>query len=130
MGQFLTTLKTEQKGKWKHKLFGVLEYHDEKEGLVEVPEGFETDFASIKVLHNVFLFVLFALVSGYGNYSATVHDFLYATSALTRRRCDDVLYRALRAEGIAQWRAWLFWAGVRLGGGRAWEKHKSMSQAG
>ncbi|WP_282362128.1 hypothetical protein [Pseudomonas sp. PS01300] len=38
---------------------------------ITVPAGLATDFASIKVLHNAFLFVLFALVAGYGNYAPT-----------------------------------------------------------
>ena len=34
-----------------------------------------------------------------------------------------VLYRALRAEGVARWRAWLFWAGVRIGGTKQYAVH-------
>lgn len=116
MSRFTTTLKTEQIGKWTHILLADLVLADEDEQVITVPSGFSTDFASIKVLHNAFLFVLFALVSGYGNYAATVHDWLYRNTAISRDRADAVLYRALRAEGIARWRAWLFWAGVRMGG--------------
>lgn len=123
---FLNTLKTEQINKNLYRLLDTLQFNDEL-GLITVPVGFETDFASTKVIHNIFLFVLFALVSGYGNYSATVHDYLYTThsigsKAITRKEADEVLYRALRAEGIAKWRAWLFWAGVRLGGGKSYDK--------
>jgi hypothetical protein len=116
MNRFTTTLKTEQIGKWTHVLLADLVLADEEEQVITVPTGFRTDFASIKVLHNAFLFVLFALVSGYGNYAATVHDWLYTTGQISRKRADAVLYRALRAEGVARWRAWLFWAGVRIGG--------------
>ncbi|MFJ3486566.1 DUF1353 domain-containing protein [Pseudomonas sp. NPDC090202] len=118
MSQFTTTLKTEQIGKWTHVLLDELVLADEDQQVITVPTGFTTDFASIKVLHNAFLFVLFALVSGYGNYAATVHDFLYTTAQISRKEADAVLYRALRAEGVARWRAWLFWAGVRLGGAK------------
>ncbi|MGH8334854.1 MAG: DUF1353 domain-containing protein [Pseudomonas fluorescens] len=111
----MTTLKTEQLGKWTHVLLDELVLADDDEQVVTVPSGFRTDFASIKVLHNVLLFVLFALVSGYGNYAAAVHDWLYSTGEISRKRADAVLYRALRAEGVARWRAWLFWAGVRIG---------------
>ncbi|WP_346829446.1 DUF1353 domain-containing protein [Pseudomonas abietaniphila] len=116
MSRFTTTLKTEQVGKWTHTLLDDLVLADEDQRFITVPAGFTTDFASIKVLHNAFLFVLFALVSGYGNYAATVHDWLYTTGAVGRKEADAVLYRALRAEGVARWRAWLFWLGVRLGG--------------
>jgi len=118
MSRFTTTLKTEQMGKWTHVLLDELVLADEEEQVITVPTGFSTDFASIKVLHNAFLFVLFALVSGYGNYAATVHDWLYTTGQISRKRADAVLYRALRAEGVARWRAWLFWAGVRIGGAK------------
>lgn len=120
MSLFQTTLKTEQLGRRTNKLLGELVLSDDAYGEITVPAGFVTDFASIKVLHNAFLFVLFALVSGYGNPSATVHDWLYRRGTLTRSQADEVLYRALRAEGIAKWRCWMFWAGVRIGGGTSY----------
>ena len=118
MSRFVTTLKTDQTDRRTYKLLDDLVLADEDERTIIVPAGFTTDFASIKVLHNAFLFVLFALVSGYGNYAATVHDWLYEHGSLTRNEADAVLYRALRAEGVARWRAWLFWAGVRIGGAK------------
>ena len=116
MSRFVTTLKTDQTARRTYTLIDDLVLADEELGAITVPRGFQTDFASIKVLHNAFLFVLFALVSGYGNYAATVHDWLYEHGSMTRKQADAVLYRALRAEGVARWRAWLFWAGVRIGG--------------
>ena len=117
MSRFITTLKTDQTDHRTYKLLDDLVLADDDQRTIIVPAGFVTDFASIQVLHNAFLFVLFALVAGYGNYAATVHDWLYADGQLSRKEADAVLYRALRAEGVARWRAWLFWAGVRLGGG-------------
>lgn len=122
MSKFITTLKTEQIGKWNHKLFADLVLIDDEHGRLVAEIGFSTDFASIRVLHNAVFFMLFALVAGYGNYSATIHDKLYTTGQVTRRQADAVLYRALRAEGVARWRAWLFWAGVRLGGASHYTK--------
>lgn len=127
MSRFTTTLKTEQLGKWTHVLLAGLVLADDDEQVITVPAGFTTDFASIKVLHNAFLFVLFALVSGYGNYAATVHDWLYTTGWVTRKQADAVLYRALRAEGVARWRAWLFWAGVRIGGAKQYTQTPTSS---
>lgn len=60
--------------------------------------------------------LLYAAVVGYGNGPAVIHDYLYGTANLSRRECDEVFYNALRSSGIARWRAWLMWAGVRLGG--------------
>lgn len=118
MNQYLTTLKTEQIGRWEHILLDDLYYQDDERGAIIVPKGFQTDFASIRSLHNLVLFVFYALVAGYGNYAAVVHDWLYSTTPFNRLQCDAVLYRALRAEGIARWRARLFWLGVRLGGSK------------
>ncbi|SDQ71678.1 Protein of unknown function [Pseudomonas lundensis] len=118
MSRFVTTLKTDQIDRRTYTLLDDLVLADDDERVITVPAGFTTDFASIKVLHNAFLFVLFALVSGYGNYAATVHDWLYEHGSLTRNEADAVLYRALRAEGVARWRAWLMWAGVRIGGAK------------
>lgn len=74
MSRFVSTLKTDQTDRRTYKLLDDLVLADDDERTITVPAGFVTDFASIQVLHNVFLFVLFALVSGYGNYAATVHD--------------------------------------------------------
>ena len=118
MSRFVTTLKTDQIDRHTFTLLADLVLADDDERVITVPAGYTTDFASIKILHNAFLFILFALVSGYGNYAATVHDWLYEHGSLTREQADAVLYRALRAEGVARWRAWLFWTGVRLGGAK------------
>ena len=127
MSRFVTTLKTEQTDRRTYTLLDDLVLADEEQRTIIVPAGFITDFASIKVLHNAFLFVLFALVSGYGNYAATVHDWLYEHGSMTRKQADAVLYRALRAEGVARWRAWLFWAGVRIGGAKQYNSTPTSS---
>jgi hypothetical protein len=122
LSQFLTTLKTEQLGKWNHRMLGDLVLLDEEHGRLLAEIGFETNFASLQAVHNIVLFPIYALVAGYGNYAATIHDKLYTTGQVTRRQADAVLYRAIRAEGVAKWRAWLFWAGVRLGGASHYTK--------
>ena len=127
MSRFVTTLKTDQTDRRTYKLLDDLVLADEDLGAIIVPQGFVTDFASIQVLHNAFLFVLFALVAGYGNYAATVHDWLYFGGQVSRKEADAILYRALRAEGVARWRAWLFWAGVRIGGAKHFTKTPTRS---
>ena len=127
MSRFVTTLKTDQTDRRTYKLLDDLVLADEEQRVITVPAGFVTDFASIQVLHNAFLFVLFALVSGYGNYAATVHDFLYSEGQVSRKEADAVLYRALRAEGVARWRAYLFWLGVRIGGAKHFTKTPTRS---
>lgn len=126
-------------------------YQDKTNGLIQVPAGFKTDFASVRPLRNLAVILLgislavgglgllldwpalamlgaalgalgfgalllYAAVVGYGNGPAVIHDYLYGTATLSRRECDEVFYNALRASGVARWRAWLMWAGVRIGG--------------
>jgi len=127
MSEFISTLKTEQLGKWQHTLLADLVLSDDEHGRLVAETGFETNFASLQALHNIALFPLYALVAGYGNYAATIHDKLYTTGTLSRKQADAVLYRALRAEGVAKWRAWLFWAGVRIGGAKHYTKTPTSS---
>lgn len=118
-------------------------YWDADHAEVVVPVGFETDFASVRPLRTIAVGILFlslvvswllpplgallgalgfgvlalyASVVGYGQAAATIHDHLYTTSELSRKAADHVFYNALRSSGIARWRAWVMWFGVRLGG--------------
>jgi len=115
MSYFFAPLAAEQLGRWQWRIIRELQLADPEHGLIVVEVGYLTNFASIRALR-LWLLLIYALLVGYGNASCAVHDRLYDEGKLTRRQCDDVLYRALRAEGVARWRAWLFWAGVRLGG--------------
>lgn len=133
-------------------------YQDPDWGLVQVPAGFDTDFASVRPLRTMSLaalllslaigalgvtsgwlgwvvlggvlatlggslgalgfgvLLLYAAVVGYGNGPAVIHDWLYSTGGLSRKASDEVFYNALRSSRTARWRAWLMWAGVRIGG--------------
>ncbi|WP_137279213.1 DUF1353 domain-containing protein [Pseudomonas rhizoryzae] len=72
---------------------------------------------SLSLLVALAALVLYGLVVGYGMRAAILHDWLYSTGLLSRAEADAVLYRALHAgDGVAAWRAWLFWSGVRIGG--------------
>lgn len=48
--------------------------------------------------------------------AAVLHDFLYRGALLPREQADRVFFNALRSSGIARWRAWLMFLGVRLFG--------------
>lgn len=128
------------KGAWLIKPFT---YIDVEHGEVEAPAGFRTDFASVKPLRTIAVallvlgvafgwlwpalgtvlvpvgfgaLALYASVVGYGSAAAVIHDRLYASGQLSRKAADRVFYNALRSSGVARWRAWLMWAGVRIGG--------------
>lgn len=116
-GDFETTLVTDQMSRWQWQLREPLVYVDPEAGRIEVPALFVTNFASIRSLR-VAATLIYAALAGYGNAACTVHDYLYGKGMLDRQACDEVLFRALRAEGVARWRAWIFYAGARLGGRR------------
>lgn len=86
-------------------------YANDKGELTPVPEGFQTDFASVPRIP-----IIFDLVGSYGHAAATLHDYLYAIGKLPRHKCDDTFYQALRDTGIANWRARAMWLGVRAFG--------------
>jgi len=137
-------LELQQHRKWR--LLAPLSFLDPVQGRLTLPAGFATDLASIRAVRSVAVvglllaallqllpwgwlphavalvgllaLVLYAVVTGYGHAAAALHDGLYRAAVLSRWQCDAVFYRALRAEGVARWRAGLMWVGVRLGGWR------------
>ena len=87
------------------------------EAVVIVPPGFESDGASVPR-------PLWWFLPPWGDRStraAILHDFVCEELIAgrpqpgcdTRERCDRQFHLALLALGVAEWRAWLAWAGVR-----------------
>jgi hypothetical protein len=102
-------------------------YRDRDYGPITAPMGNITDFASIETLRDIGFFIIYALLTGYGDKGATIHDYLYggglpdSGAYISRADADSVFYRALRKEGVAKWRTMLFYSGVRLFGGKRWK---------
>lgn len=126
-----TELQVEYVDKVRRKLTKEFTYRDEIWGEITVPAGFVTDLASIQKLR--LIPGLYVLLAKYGNHAAVIHDWLYHDKPrldgfrhheprITRREADRTFYRALRAEGIARWRASMFYMGVRLLGRKGWKK--------
>ena len=112
MSRFLTALQVElQEDRTNWKLLSEFVYEDSEYGRIVVSRGFETDFTSVPRIP-----VIFDLVGAYGHAAATLHDWLYSSGLVPRSSADRIFREALRTTGIARWRAWLMWAGVRLGG--------------
>lgn len=80
---------------------------------INIPAGFETDFASVPQL-------LWNLLPPTGRYTraAVVHDFLYRTPGLcTRAQADAVLYEAMKFPcHVGFFTRWTIYLGVRVGG--------------
>jgi hypothetical protein len=82
--------------------------------VITVPEGYETDFASIPRLPFVFL-----VFGNTAHRSAVIHDYLYARGVnLENKRawCDKVFYTAMELDGLPKWRRLMMYLGVRVGG--------------
>ena len=112
MSRFQGPLQAElQPDRKTWRLLAPFSYLDPDHGLVKVPAGFLTDFASVPRWP-----LTFALLGQYGHAAAVLHDWLYSRRLLGRADADRVFLNALRSSGIARWRAWLMYAGVRIGG--------------
>lgn len=122
---FTSPLRFEDNDGLPFMLTAPLNYWTEQLGrsqLLTVPQGFQTDLASIpRGLWNVL-----PPVGGYDR-PAVVHDFLYqhASTSLTRAEADAVLMEAMAWVGVGWWtRRTIYW-GVRLGGWVAWNHYRS-----
>jgi hypothetical protein len=121
VSRFVTPLRIERiedksgdgRGTWR--LLAPLLYDSALAGMLVAPTGFVTDLASVPRAPFAYL-----LAGGIGHAAAVIHDWLYCCHRLTRARADAVFYEALLALGVPRWRAWLMWAGVRIGGAHPW----------
>lgn len=99
-------------------------YLDAEVGLITVPAGFKTDFASIpKIFWN-----LLPATGRYGR-AAVVHDWLYykgraGQTPVTRGQADAVFRRAMAEEGVGAFTRTLIWAAVRLGADGCWVRQR------
>lgn len=153
MGQFLTRLKTEQltegtfTTKALFKLIAPLSYSSNTiNDIIEVPEGFITDFASVPRLPIIYVFL-----GNLGNSAATLHDFLYTYPHIPNKRLSalpvtkeiadrvlqgaivDGMLKATENDMVCGFKKWvrpytykligyLFYLGVKVGGKSHWGK--------
>jgi hypothetical protein len=52
--------------------------------------------------------------------AGTIHDWLYTAHTTSRARADELLREMVQVDGLNATEAWMFWAAVRLGGGKHW----------
>lgn len=84
-----------------------------------VPAGFITDLASIpRIFQNLLS------VTGRSRRAAVAHDWLYCSHLIPRKEADQFLKEALICEGVSGFTAWLYWAGVHIGGSSPWNENK------
>lgn len=125
MSKFLSELNVElvsdstNSGRGTWRLTKPLVYQSDIEATTfTVPVGFETDFCSCPRTP-----VAFLLVADSAHEASALHDWLYtAPHPICREMADALLEEAALATGVPAWRAWLLWAGVRMGGASHWDE--------
>jgi hypothetical protein len=94
---------------------------DDGKQTVRVPPGFETDLASIpRMARDVPGFD----PMGLSRRPSVLHDWLYAEGFESRMEADRLFYAALRAEGVPEPTARIYYRAVRLFGGAPWARHR------
>lgn len=111
-GKFLTELDVKLIGDSQWELVRPLTFKSSRIGLVTVPAGFVTDFASVPRLPVVYL-----LTGDTAHAPAVIHDYLYGSPRRKRSVCDAVFLEAMEDIGVVWWRRRLMWAAVRVFGG-------------
>lgn len=96
-------------------------YQSDIAGLITVPVGFWTDFASVPR----WLPLIYALIGDEAHEAACTHDWLYYSAFTTREIADKVLREAILVCGMPPWKADMFYAGVRVGGWKSWNDHRA-----
>ncbi len=93
-------------GRWK--LITPLTYYSDRFGFVVVPEGFETDLASVP------RFAYYGLFGNVAHKAAVVHDFLITEYPESRRADADAEFlSAMSCSGVPPWRRWPMYLAVR-----------------
>lgn len=115
--QFLTDLlirPTDNDGEWV--VLDPLRYYSKiYGGVIEVPEGFVTDLASVPRVPIAYMF--------FGNRSpreAVVHDFLYQKHLVGKAKADRIFLEAMKVRQKPLWVRWAMYAGVVVGGGSSY----------
>jgi hypothetical protein len=91
-----------------------------------IPTGFMTDFSSVPRLFRW----LIDPIGQPHQVAGVVHDFLYSSGAITRKRADAAFLAAAVAAGSPYWRAALMHRAIRLGGWFAWRSNRARLLAG
>lgn len=119
MSQFLNELKYVPAPRVGFfQLTEALHYYSSHQGkYFTAPSGFVTNFVTGKKL-----LVVRRIVQEKMNRAAVIHDELYTSGLLPRLQADYVFFEAMRADGVAWWRASLAYAAVMAVG---WKFYKA-----
>lgn len=84
--------------------------------IIKIKSGFITDLASIpRIFWNIYP----PYDPSYRS-AAIIHDGLYGSHMFDRKRCDDILFQAMKQLGCSFYKRNLIYYNVRMFGGTAW----------
>jgi hypothetical protein len=120
MAKFLTELDVIciDDGTWR--LDSSLKYESDILGIIEVPQGFETDFASVPRVP-----VFYTLFGDRAHREAVLHDYLYRIDSMpiaTYSQANDVFLEAMAERNKGFFVRYAMYWGVVLGGWTAYHK--------
>jgi hypothetical protein len=117
VSHFSTNLQVWKRPDGRWELIDRLVYHSDLAGVIEVPAGFDTDYASIPRLP-----FMFWLLGDTVHSAAVVHDYLYRTAEVSRAKADRVFVEACEVEGSGWLSRWTMWSGLRVGGWTSYDQ--------
>lgn len=121
MSEFLTKLETELKdGDRIWVILAPLIFDSDALGKIEVPTGFETDFASVPRVP-----VAYTLFGDRAHRESVIHDYLYREDSIPvvgRLQADGVFLEAMAERGKGFFVRYAMYWGVRVGGWTAYHK--------
>jgi len=88
--------------------------------IIEVPENFITDFASIPRI----FWTIFGHPAGEYAPAAVIHDYLYYTQIYTRKKSDQIFLEAMKYYGVAAWKRIIMYRAVRWFSWIGWKMYK------
>ena len=94
----------------------IIELNNDK---IIIPVGFETDFASVP---RIFWF----FIPPWGRYSvpAVIHDFLYKTGEVSRKKADKIFKKLMEELNINPFKINIIYSAVRIWGWIEWDKER------
>jgi hypothetical protein len=121
MGKFLTELDAKLiKDDKIWKLDSPLVYESDLLGLITVPEGFETDLASVPRVPFIYM-----MWGGKAHREGVIHDYLYRIDSkplASFSQANGVFYEAMQTREKPVYVRYPMWWGVCIGGGSSYHK--------
>ena len=122
MSKFTTPLIMEHKSEDRWILKEEVEFHVGKypsDEVITVPEGFDTDLASIPKL-------FWNILPPHGKYgkAAVVHDYCYRTACYDRKKSDEIFLDGMKVLKVAKLKRRIIYYAVRWFGKFAWDKRR------